>query len=215
MLDGEPVDAAALDAGTRRRVGAALARSGVELVSLDTSVELTQPFERDLRSAIELASDWGTTTVRVFGGTADAEVDDIARRLEPLLDLGITVALETHDGFARADRVVTLLDRLPQLAAIWDVHHPHAAGESVGDVLGALGSRIRIVHVKDAVRVGAGWQLVALGTGEVPARESVDALRDAGYAGWLAVEWEKRWHPELDEPEIALPRELATLRRWL
>jgi hypothetical protein len=30
--------------------------------------------------------------------------------------------------------------------------------------------------------------------------------------GWLSVEWEKRWHPELAEPELALPRELAALR---
>ena len=38
-------------------------------------------------------------------------------------------------------------------------------------------------------------------------RESLAALRAAGYDGWLTVEWEKRWHPELAEPEVALPRE--------
>ena len=50
---------------------------------------------------------------------------------------------------------------------------------------------------------------------DVPVRASIDALRAAGYDGWLTVEWEKRWHPELDEPEVALPRDLATLKRWL
>jgi hypothetical protein len=29
------------------------------------------------------------------------------------------------------------------------------------------------------------------------------------------VEWEKRWHPEIDEPELALPHEVEVLRRWV
>jgi hypothetical protein len=28
------------------------------------------------------------------------------------------------------------------------------------------------------------------------------------------VEWEKRWHPEIEEPELALPQHLARLRAW-
>jgi hypothetical protein len=37
-----------------------------------------------------------------------------------------------------------------------------------------------------------------------------------GYdAGWLSVEWEKKWHPELAEPEIALPQHSAKLREYL
>ena len=69
--------------------------------------------------------------------------------------------------------------------------------------------------MKDARRLGDDWELVPLGEGDVPVRESLAALRASGYAGWLTVEWEKRWHPELEEPEIALPRELETLKRFL
>jgi hypothetical protein len=29
------------------------------------------------------------------------------------------------------------------------------------------------------------------------------------------VEWEKRWHPEIEEPEVALPQYLDLLRAWL
>src|SRR5262249_44525863 len=122
-------------------------------------------------------------------------------------------ALETHDSFASAALVGELLQRVesPSFATIWDVHHPYRAGEAPADVLRALGERIDLVHVKDA----RGEELVALGEGDVPVRESLAALSDAGYDGWLTVEWEKRWHPELAEPEVALPRELETLRRWL
>jgi sugar phosphate isomerase/epimerase len=197
-----------------------LARAAVPLVSLDTSIELARPFERALPAALELADAWGAPIVRVFGGEVGAP-DDVARRLEPTLEraeeLGLTVALETHDDFSSAELVAELLRRVetPCFAAVWDLHHPYRVGESPEEVVRALGTRIALVHVKDARRRGDGWELVALGDGEVPVRESLGILREAGYEGWLSVEWEKRWHPELAEPELALARDGATLRRWL
>ena len=190
------------------------------LVCLDTSIELAQPFDRALPAAVELASEWGAPAVRVFGG-AGGPLDEIARRLEPVLgraeELGVTIALETHDAFSSAALVAELLQRVPSpaFAAIWDVHHPFRLGESPDDVVRALGARIHLVHVKDARRNGDDWELVPLGEGEVPVRESLAALAAGGYDGWLTVEWEKRWHPELAEPEVALPRDVATLKRWL
>ena len=190
------------------------------LVSLDTSIELARPFERELPAAVELADAWGAPVVRVFGGDVGVP-DDVVRRLEPTLEraeeLGLTVALETHDDFSSGERVAELLRRArtPSFAAVWDVHHTYRVGESPQDVVRALRPRIALVHVKDARRCGDGWELVALGDGEVPVRESLGSLREAGYDGWLTVEWEKRWHPELAEPELALPRDGATLRRWL
>ena len=209
-----------IDTATRRAVGTMLARAAVPLVCLDTSIELAQPFERELPAALELASEWGAPAVRVFGGARGA-LDDIARRLEPALgradELGVTVALETHDSFASAALVAELLQRVPSssFAALWDLHHPYRVGESPQDVLRALEARIYLVHVKDARRRDDGWELVPLGEGEVPVRESLAALRAAGYDGWLTVEWEKCWHPELAEPEVALPRDGDTLRDWL
>jgi hypothetical protein len=33
----------------------------------------------------------------------------------------------------------------------------------------------------------------------------VNALRGLGYDGYISFEWEKYWHSEIEEPEIALP----------
>jgi sugar phosphate isomerase/epimerase len=71
------------------------------------------------------------------------------------------------------------------------------------------------VHVKDARRRGDEWELVPLGEGEVPVQESLAGLGAAGYDGWFTFEWEKRWHPELAAPEVALPRDGEILRHWL
>jgi sugar phosphate isomerase/epimerase len=83
-------------------------------------------------------------------------------------------------------------------------------------VLQTLSGRIAHVHVKDCRRDSAAgdWHLTLLGEGEVPVRSCVDALRTAGYTGWLSVEWEKYWHPELAEPEVALPQFAEALRSW-
>ena len=214
LLDGEPIDVLELDAGTRRAVAAALA--GVPLACLDTSIELAGPFDRELPAALELAREWGADLVRVFGGDL-ADLDDVARRLEPLLESDVTVALETHDHFASAARLAELVARVgsPSFGAVWDVHHPTRVGESPEDVVDALGPAIRLVHVKDARRHGDDWELVPLGDGDVPVRHCLETLRASGYDGWLTVEWEKRWHPELADPEVALPRELAALRTFL
>ena len=214
LLDGEPIDPPALTAATRRTVASTLA--GTHLVCLDTSIELSGAFERALPAAVELAREWGTDTIRVFGGDV-ADLAEVARRLEPLLVPDVVVALETHDHFASAARVAELLRLVdsPSLAAIWDLHHPTRVGESPAGVVQALGRSIRLVHVKDARRRGEEWELVPLGDGDVPVRESLAALRALGYDGWLTVEWERRWHPQLAPPEDALPHELATLRELL
>ena len=32
--------------------------------------------------------------------------------------------------------------------------------------------------------------------------------------GYISVEWEKYWHPEIQEAQVALPQHLKVLREW-
>jgi fatty-acyl-CoA synthase len=91
-------------------------------------------------------------------------------------------------------------------------------GERAAEVWANLGPRVLLAQVKDARPDTArddGWQLVLLGDGEVPVRDMLALLSAGGYRGWVSVEWEKRWHPEIAAPELALPQHRATLRNWL
>ena len=36
-----------------------------------------------------------------------------------------------------------------------------------------------------------------------------------GYKGYYCYEWEKTWHKELDEPEIAFPHYAKVMTRYL
>ena len=44
------------------------------------------------------------------------------------------------------------------------------------------------------------------GEGEFPVIDCLRELAAIGYSGWYSLEWEKAWHPELAEPELALPQ---------
>ena len=69
-----------------------------------------------------------------------------------------------------------------------------------------LGRYIRHTHLKDSVPAATegGRRYVLTGTGEVPVRRQIEALVKTGYRGVYSFEWEKRWHPEIAEPEVAI-----------
>jgi sugar phosphate isomerase/epimerase len=221
-----------MPAGARARVKRTLSRSGLPAVAVDTSIQLTgEDPGPALRQFLELASDWEAPLVRVFGGALPAEDADRRARLAAaarVLDaavpaaerLGVAIGVETHDAFSASAVVAELLALVDSAAvgAVWDSHHPHRAGERAADVWANLGHRLLLAQVKDARRAPEredGWQLVPLGEGEVPVREMLALLSAGGYQGWVSVEWEKRWHPEIAEPEVALPQHLAVLGAWL
>jgi sugar phosphate isomerase/epimerase len=131
---------------------------------------------------------------------------------------GIQILIETHDpAWSRSANVVALTAAAgtPSVGILYDVLHPCRMGEPVEQTLSTLGRNVELVHVKDGHRPPDGsqeWPLCALGAGDVPLDRIVATLQEQGYDGWYTFEWEKRWHPELAEPEIALPAGSAFVR---
>ena len=233
LFDGDVVTPA-LPAQPRRRGENALRHSDVKVAALDTSLLVTSPdrdqFLADVEVMAEIAEQWGAPLLRLFGGRIppgpEPKRDNAIRRAADLLAAaepvawahGVRLAVETHDDFSSARTLAQLLSYARGSAgAVYDAHHPHRMGERPAEVLSALGHNLRHVHVKDAVRLPGPdeWQLVPLGQGEVPVRELVSLLPGAGYDGWVSLEFEKKWHPELDRPEVALRPQVALLREWL
>lgn len=225
LIDGELIDPS-MPGTQRARVKRALA--GLPVVALDSSVRLTDDDSGpQLRGFLQLASDWEAPLVRVFGGALPASgpvrqgrLRAAARVLESSVPLarrlGVAIGVETHDDFSASSVVAELLAMADPdwVGAVWDSHHPHRMGEPAADVYATLGRRILLAQVKDARRCGNDWQLVLLGEGEVPVREILGLLAAGGYRHWVSVEWEKRWHPEIEAPEIALPQYRRVLAEW-
>jgi sugar phosphate isomerase/epimerase len=231
LLDGELLQSD-LPRAARERVRAVCAGAGLPIVCVDTSVKIAQGDPAQLGEGLrflELAAAWEAPFMRVFGGppahtdeatAIEAAIACLAPLAERGRELGVTVALETHDAFAGSTVVAQVLQQVPGFGAgaLWDTLHPYRTGETIATTIGELAGRLVHVHVKDGrpPRDGStNWQQTLLGEGHVPVHDVLAALRTANYTGWLAAEWEKKWHPELAEPEVALPQHVEALRTYL
>jgi sugar phosphate isomerase/epimerase len=180
------------------------------------------------RRFIDLAARLKVPYVRVFPDKLpadEARADVIARIVDGLRTLGdhakgggVTVILESHGDFTDSPSLSAIFKGAahPNVAFLWDAHHTAVFGkESPAQTFAALGSYVRHTHLKDSRPEGTGVRYVLVGTGTVPVKETVNVLVKAGYKGYYCYEWEKAWHPEIEEPEVAFPHYADTMRRYL
>jgi sugar phosphate isomerase/epimerase len=171
----------------------------------------------EARAFIDLAQQLGAPYVRVFGNEyvkdvpRDQMLAHIAGALRSLGDYAkpknVTVVIESHGDFTDSPALLEILEKAdsPNVALLWDAHHTFVSGkEQPEDTVRKLGRYIRHTHLKDSVPAGNDRRYVLTGTGEVPVQRQIAALAKIGYRGFFSFEWEKRWHAEIEEPEIAL-----------
>lgn len=214
-----------------RELAARVRDAGLEVSCLGSGAKMTVPdaaaraAELDaMRRYADLCAPFGCRQVRIFGGSADGIADPVANAAETLAAAaeiaraaGIEFAVETHDDWKDTAKLRSAFDAAgaPEgIALLWDVHHPWAAtGEAPEDSVRNLGPHVRNTHWKDSRPLPDGKRRLCLpGEGDVPLRAAFSALRAAGYDGWFTFEWEKRWHPEIEEPETAIPAFAAFMR---
>jgi sugar phosphate isomerase/epimerase len=170
----------------------------------------------EARRFIDLAHAIGAPYVRVFGNEYVKDVPreqmlaHIAGALHSLgdyaRDKGVTVIIESHGDFTDSPALLEILERADSanVALLWDAHHTFVSGkEEPEDTVRQLGRFIRHTHLKDSVPAGNDRRYVLTGTGEVPVKRQIAALAKIGYRGMYSFEWEKRWHPDIEEPEVA------------
>jgi len=211
-----------------------LADRGLVVSDLGASINLHEQDQAkraaamaETRRFIDLASALGTPYVRVFGNEYPAGMEKkavleyIGGGLRVLGDYGrsrnVSVILESHGQFTDSPTLLELM-RLadsPNVAILWDAHHTFVAGEQPEATVAAIGKYIRHTHLKDSVPDGKDRKYVLTGEGEVPVKRQVAALARIGYRGFYSFEWEKRWHPEIAEPEVAFAQYATVMSGYL
>jgi sugar phosphate isomerase/epimerase len=119
---------------------------------------------------------------------------------------GVSVLLETHGEFVKIADIKKLMEMAahPQVGLVWDIANMWTVTkEPPAQVYEKLKKYIRHTHIKDAKWKAEKYQYTFLGKGDVPIFEAIDVLSKAGYKGYYSFEWEKLWHPEIEEPELA------------
>jgi sugar phosphate isomerase/epimerase len=193
------------------------------------AVEKERHFDETRRN-LELAARLGVHLLRVFGGavpegyTVESILPTLVENLSLMGDeaeqFDVTLALETHDAWTDSATFARLMAEVnhPRVRVLWDLHHPYRANGEPPEVTYAnLGPYVANTHVKDSVASDDpfGYTYVFLGDGDVPIKKMLDLLIQGGYDGYATLEWEKRWHPDLPEPEGAFPQYVQTMREWI
>ena len=181
-----------------------------------TEGEQRQKHLTEGKAFIDLAQQLNCPYIRVFPDKLPKEQDKnatLALIAKGLLELGdyakgkkVKVLMETHGDVVWSQDIEKIMKEAthPNVGLVWDPCNMWTiTKEPVAEAYSKLKKYIYHTHIKDAKLVDGKHQYVLLGKGEVPIFETVDLLSKGRYKGYYSFEWEKMWHPELEEPEIA------------
>jgi sugar phosphate isomerase/epimerase len=244
-LFGSEVITPALGEDQAAEIGREVVAAGLETCALDSGVRLALAAgpERDKQiedglAMLRLAAAVQAPLLRLFPGNYPESVSDIQaitwmkRSLDLLIPaaerVGVRLALEVHDsiGWGRMAKRVTSASQItaalaelggsPQVGVLWDWGNPYLEGETPARGWEWIRERTIFVHAKDMrPRPDLVWEYSLPGEGIMPMKDMMGWLKATGYDGWVSVEWEKKWQPEIPDPEVALPAYYAALRPHL
>jgi sugar phosphate isomerase/epimerase len=215
-------------ANTRRY----LDQEGLKICCVDTSCSFHSLNAQERSDQVDvaiahahLAAELGAPLIRVFpdkiqpGANREQTRDYIVESLQQIarrVPKEVCVALETHGDFARTEataEIVSLADH-PNVKLIWDVANSLAAGDSIAHGARTVQPHLVHIHLRDARPVPESeyWRPVLAGFGNVSFAETLAVIQKSQYDGYVSFEWEKFWHPEIEEPEVALPNFINAVR---
>jgi len=200
----------------------AIATHGLKVSDLGSSSEMhhSDPDKRaksiaDAKRFIDLAEKLDTPYIRIYGNKLEGDRDEcihrVAAGMRELATYGkphnVTVIIESHGDFVTSPllkQVLTEADH-PNAALLWDAHHTFVDGHEEPEfTVRELGRWIRHTHLKDSVPQNGERHYVLTGKGDVPVKRQMQALAATNYKGYFCFEWEKLWHQDIAEPEIAI-----------
>ncbi len=214
-----------------------LGEADIEIICFSSSIRMAEPDQakrqghlEELKRYVELCYKFDTPFIRIFGGQIDdlswdQAIDEAAATLAKMIEIvnGVDTKLviETHDDWMAAEHFKALMENVDseKVGVLWDVNHPFMfIGEAPEETWEKAGKWIYHTHWKDskiAIDTVMGFEPCLMGEGDLPHEKIYDVLLKGGYDGYLSLEWEKRWHPELPDPEIALPQYVEYMKRLM
>jgi sugar phosphate isomerase/epimerase len=166
---------------------------------------------------IDLAAKLNCPYIRVFPNQIPKDRDrqeTLNLIIDGLKELGtyasntqVTVLLESHGELIYKKDLLFVMEGAanPHVGLVWDVCNMWiVTKEPPEEVYASLNPYIRHTHIKDLKIENGKEEYVLLGTGIVPIFQAIDLLYKNNYPGYYSFEWEKLWHPEIPDPQIAL-----------
>lgn len=204
--------------------------TGVNVTGLgDLAAEMTKA-----EGCVQLASAVGASAIRIFVGghqpklsaapkeDTDAIVEFVRTLCSYAKEYGVAVWAETHSSHSTAASMKALSARVgcDNLAVIWDVLHSIEFHESPCESVKHLdGGLLAHIHLKDAREPddpdASQYIHTALGQGTFPLATVLSLLDEVGYDGYLSLEYELPWRPELQGTYPDTDTLLDAYRAWI
>ena len=170
-------------------------------------------FDRTMKDgelSVKIAENLNIPHIRVFGDKIESpeSINRVISGLSQLCELSdrVNILLEVHGDFNTVEALSPIIAKMSDIknfGLIWDIEHTHKAyGNSWSEFYSFARPYIKHVHIKDFSEESN--RLCLIGDGNIPIAPIVERLLSDGYDGYFSLEWEKKWHPELSDIEVAL-----------
>ena len=210
--------------GKQQETKRMLAKHNLTMCAFGSSLNFHNPeklddiLEEGYRT-IDVCQNMGIPYIRVFGDSipegrtideaAQLAADGIAKLCAYAEGTDVGILLEVHGQFNTIEIMKSVMAKIdhPQFGILWDVAHSDKIyGDDFLEFYHTVKPRLKHIHIKDHVRKADGtFQLCHVGDGDIPLKAIVKKLTEDGYDGHLALEWEKKWVPELPDCETEFP----------
>jgi sugar phosphate isomerase/epimerase len=206
----------------------------LEICGLSTSCKFheTEKENEHMKEAIEtidLAERMKVRYIRIQGDKIpnpekkDEIIKVIANRMAKVCEYaenkGVMCLVEVHGDFNNLENLSDLLKNVnkPNIGILWDIEHSDKVyGDNIEVFYNELKSHIKMLHIKDHYRLGDGkFKPCSIGEGNIPIPKIIRILKNDGFDGFLSLEWEKKWHPHLDDPEVSFPAYVDYMKKLI
>jgi len=209
-------------------------KSGLEVSAVSSSARAFSKNDEDrikclneLKEYVKIADGLNSPYVRIFGGGLDGTpydkalqiaTENVKEMVRAISGSRASIVIETHDEWIESSRLKALIENVAseRVFALWDVHHPfRMGGEAPAVTWKNIGDKVRYTHFKDSIPTDdrGGHKYALIGKGNIPLKDIVSCMKKGGYTGYLTLEWEKRWHKEIEEPEVAFPQYIQEMKK--
>ena len=210
------------------RTKGTLEDAGLDIICFSSSVfmsnddpsALTKNLE-EIKRYTELCETFNTPCIRIFGGeigdmswvqAIETAAETLLRMISALGGSKTKIVIETHDDWMAGVHFRKLMEIVDSdsVGVLWDVNHPYMFINEAPEVTWReTGAWVYHTHWKDS-KINEdskhGFDPCLMGEGVLPHKQIYDVLKNGGYTGYLSLEWEKMWHPDIPGPEIAFPQ---------
>ena len=201
---------------TRRR----LLSDGISVPCVSTVADFTDPsFMREMEECIRVAVNLGIPYIGIHTSSSDsgACAEVIGEILDRVGTKPVVVLVETSEFYADTEALRDLLNRFSddRLAALWDMYSTcYFAQEEAEKTITNLGAYVRHVHIHDYRKAEEEPAPELIGSGLLPMEDLMNALRSINYDGFISLEWDPDWMPEIADMEIVFTHFVNVMNRF-